>query len=144
MPLGAHVEDSETAVSVWVVAGLLFTGAVWATDALLRRRWTGGALGLCTAGLAAGTLAFTFEVLEPTWEGAPEVFLALSMGALLAASIPARQRWVLVVSGLILAGDAVVFAFDVGGRVLGVVSLLVVAGALLGLATLLRRRLQAW
>jgi hypothetical protein len=138
---------SDTGVFLWV----LIAGAHAA--AILVSRFMGQdflnlATGFVPPGLVVPFVWFISQVLDRGGAffhrfGGTEILLAIPMAALLGIAVWKRSGALLVGSSLVLSVDAIVFAFDVGGIAFGVVSLLVVAGAILGLGTYLRKRWAA-
>ena len=113
---------------------------VWGRRADIAWRWS-----LSAVAAAATAIAWIFMVEETVassfgFDGRHEVFIGLGLGAMLGVGLALRDRAMLYVAGLGLTADAVVFAFDVGGVTWGLVTLIVLSGSLIALATWLRRR----
>lgn len=104
---------------------------------------------LATAGstlLVAGTFLYVFfdfvsERID-NFAGDAEIYLALLMGVALAAGLATREKGMVLAAALVIAIDAIVFAFEVGEIIGGLVSILAVAGLLIWQAGALRRYLR--
>lgn len=100
------------------------------------------ASGLLVVAVALGVVFFYFDYDLSLGDGAPELMVGAAMAIALALAVPFRRRGALIGATVALAVDAVVFAFDVGGLLFGVLTLLAVAGALLAAAGAVRRFLE--
>ena len=139
------VSDEEAALALWF--GYAMAQLPLLAVASRKTTWPWPATSLAAATLlVAGTfLAFYFDVLEevlPDFPGDAEVYLALLMGAALAAGLALREKGMVLAAALAIAIDAIVFAFDVGELVGGLLALLAVAGLLIWQAGALRRYLR--
>lgn len=123
---------AQTALLVGVVAG----------DRMLR-----GADSALAAALAVGAVAIPFTLLLDEQASMTSELAEISLGGLmlgaLAVGVWLRHRGVAVGSAIVLGGDAVVFAFDVGGVLLGTGILLALAGVLVWQAEFLKRYLRS-
>ena len=110
-----------------------------------RTAWPWPSFTLAAAtGLVAGTFV-GFWADNVDWrpvDGTIEVVLALLMGAILAAGLWLREKGMVLAAALAIAIDSIVFAFDVGELVGGLVAILAVAGLLIWQAGSLRRYLR--
>jgi hypothetical protein len=97
---------------------------------------------LLVAGTFLGAYFDVFDEALPQFDGDVEVYVALLMGGALAAGLALRQKAMVLSSALALAIDAIVFAFDVGELIGGLLALLAVAGLLIWQAGTLRRYLK--
>lgn len=107
--------------------------------------WPATSLAAATFLLAATFLGLYFAELEqvlPGFDGDVEVYLAVLMGAALAAGLALREKGLVLAAALVVAIVAIVFAFDVGELIGGLLALLAVAGLLLWQAGALRRYLK--
>lgn len=107
--------------------------------------WPTFSLSAATLLLAGTFLGYHFEVLDeilPRFDGASEVYVAILMGLALAAGLALREKGMVLAAAFALAIDAVVFAFDVGELIGGLLALLAVAGLLIWQAGALRRYLK--
>ncbi len=133
----------DTASTLW----LLSAAALWAGTVTWNRLqappWDDEAGFSTTLSVAGAWLGFTFTVIEPSFDAAPEVFLGIMLLALLGLAILLRQRGAIFAASAALTVDAIVFAFDIGGATTGLVVLLALSACLIGVATWLRRRGQA-
>lgn len=131
-------QPNDLGVEVWVSIQALYTvglvGLRWA-----RLRWWSSAAGAASIALVVPVALFTDQVVHPRADGVAELVVALPEFALLALGIGLRSRELVICPALVIAVDAIVFAFDVGGVGFGVVALLAVAGGLVALAGLMRR-----
>ncbi|HJQ93768.1 MAG TPA: hypothetical protein VJ874_05735, partial [Candidatus Thermoplasmatota archaeon] len=107
--------------------------------------WPATSLAAATLLVAGSFLGFYFDVLEevlPGFPGDAEAYLAVLMGGCLAAGLALREKGMVLAAALAIAIDAIVFAFDVGELVGGLLALLAVAGLLIWQAGALRRYLR--
>lgn len=138
---------SDLGLTLWLLVAALHAAAIAAGVWMLRQRWLSLALAAEAIAIVLPVVLFIDDVLEPSGRspffddyGGTEILLALVESVFVAAAILRREAPLLVAAAFVISIDAVVFAFDVGGQEAGVVSLLLVAGAVLGLGTLLRNR----
>ncbi|HUR24774.1 MAG TPA: hypothetical protein VM327_02020 [Candidatus Thermoplasmatota archaeon] len=137
--------NEEAALTIWfwyAIAQLPFL-----LVASRKTSWPWPALGLATATiLVAGTfLGYYFDSLEqvfPEFPGDAEIYVAILMGAALATGLALREKGMVLAAAFAIAIDAIVFAFDVGDLVGGLLALLAVAGLLIWQASALRRYLR--
>ncbi len=107
--------------------------------------WPTFSLAAATLLLAGTFLGFYFDVVEEVFsgfDGDAEAFLALLMGLALAAGLWLREKGMVLAAALVIAIDAIVFAFDVGEIIGGLLAILAVAGLLIWQAGSLRRYLR--
>lgn len=141
----ARTADEEVALGLW----LLFALVQLPTLALATRRvsWPWPTFSLAAATLLlAGTFTGWFvdvkDDLYDGFQGDVEILLAVLMGTTLAAGLWLREKGIVLAAALVIAIDAIVFAFDVGDVVGGLLALLAVAGLLIWQAGNLRRYLR--
>ncbi|MEK6985922.1 MAG: hypothetical protein AABX89_06040 [Candidatus Thermoplasmatota archaeon] len=96
------------------------------------RAWRPLALGLALIVLVAPIILLVGDGFEQE-SLVGELVVGALYGGLLALALARRERAATIASALVIAGDAVVFGFDQGGALLGVVVLLAVAGGLIAL-----------
>jgi hypothetical protein len=129
-----HASDAEEVVATIF---LLLAGTHLAVIVVMGRAnarpWHNDIVLLTTLACAVGVVWFTFAILEPGFTGGYEVIIGVAMLLLLAVGIGIRESGMVIGAGPVLAIDAVVFAFDVGGLWTGFLTLLAVAGLLIGL-----------
>lgn len=128
--------------TAWFLAQASLLVGVVASDRLLR-----GADSALAASLAVGGVVFAFVLFLD--EQAPalssegvELALGLLMLGVLAAGVALRHRGLAVGAAIVLGVDAIVFAFDVGGVLLGTGILLALAGLLVWQAEFLKGYLR--
>lgn len=137
--------SDEAAVTTWFLFALAQLATL--TFVAQRTKWPWPSFGLASATLLlAGTfVAFYLDVghdiLSP-FDGDIEVFLALLMGLVMAAGFVLREKGAVLSSALVIAIDSIVFAFDVGELVGGLIAILAVSGLLIWQAGSLRRYLR--
>jgi len=141
MALSLLLDQEDAWSTAWLLVGLVYTASVAVLGRRLGRRWRAPVLGLCTFGVGAAVLVFTGTVLDPRLKGAYELVLGAVQLALLGAGLALREKGLVVGAALIVAIDAIVFAFDVGGLALGLSVLLATAALVLWQARGLRRYL---
>lgn len=134
---------TDAGYTVWLLLAVTHTVALLSVRVGLRRAWLSPALSLAAPALAGPSGAFADQVLDLRFDGAVELVVALPAVALLAAALRFREPGLLLGASAVLSLDAIAFAFDVGGLAVGIVVLLAVAAAVLGLATVLRKRWAA-
>ncbi|MEA3189570.1 MAG: hypothetical protein QOD77_152 [Thermoplasmata archaeon] len=130
----------DAGIMAWLAIAAVHLAALAFLRVGFKQEWVSPALGLAAVLVAAPVAVFTAEVLDLDDHGAPELAVALPAAALLALALRIRDPNLLVGAATVLAIDAIVFAFDVGGLVFGILVILAVAAAVLALATVLRRR----
>lgn len=137
--------DEELVFTIW----FLYAVAHLAVLVVATRvpKWPWPTLGLAGATLlVAGTfLGFFFDTASEridNWSGDVEVYLAMLMGVALAAGLWLREKGMVLAAALVIAIDAVVFAFEVGDIAGGLVAILAVSGLLIWQASALRRYLR--
>lgn len=96
------------------------------------RLWRPLALGLSLIALVAPIVLLIGDGFDQD-SLVGELVVGLLYGALLAGAVARQERAATIASALVIAGDAVVFGFDQGGALLGVVVLLAVAAGLIAL-----------
>ena len=135
--------DEDLAFLLWFLYALL--QVVGLAVAAKRTQWPWPTFTLAAATLlVAGTFVgfWSGNVDWRPFDGTIEVVLALLMGALLAAGLWLREKGMVLAAALAVAIDSIVFAFDVGELVGGLVAILAVAGLLIWQAGALRRYLR--
>ena len=133
----------QVAFTLWFLYSLL--QLVGLAVAAKRTSWPWPTFTLAAAtGLVAGTfVGFWSDNVD--WrpvDGTIEIVLALLMGAILAGGLWLREKGIVLAAALAIAIDSIVFAFDVGELVGGLVAILAVAGLLIWQAGSLRRYLR--
>ena len=144
-PFTFNLGDRRLGASLWLALAALHLAAVAWGRIGLGAKWLTLALGVEAVAVVPAIVAFAGDVLDPGRSafhqyGGTEILIALAESGLLAFAILRREAPLLVAAAFVISVDAVVFAFDVGGQKFGVVSLLVVSAAVLGLGTVLRKR----
>lgn len=137
--------DEELVFTVWFLYAVAHLAVLVAATRV--PKWPWPTLGLAGATLlVAGTfLGFFFDTASEridNWSGDVEAYLAILMGFALAAGLWLREKGMVLAAALVIAIDAVVFAFDVGDIAGGLVAILAVAGLLIWQAGALRRYLR--
>lgn len=137
---------SDLGLGLWLTLSIVVLVAVAGGVWLMGQRWLGLALAAQAIAIVIPFVWFVEDVLDHGRSaffdeyGGTQILLAAFEGILVAFAIARRDAPLLVAASLVISVDAVVFAFDVGGLQYGVVSLLLVAAAVLGLATYMRRK----
>lgn len=137
--------DDEAVFTIWFWFAVAQLPLLAVASRLTKWPWPTFSLAAATLLLAGTFLGYYFEVLEeilPGFDGDAEVYVAFLMGAVLAAGLYLREKGMVLAAALAIAIDAVVFAFDVGDLIGGLLALLVVAGLLIWQAGSLRRYLR--
>lgn len=141
----ARLGSEEAAFTLW----FLYAAAQLPLLLVASRRtswpWPTFSLAAATLLLAGTFLGFYFDVLSehtPRFDGEAEVLVAVLMGATLGVGLWMREKGMVLASAFAIAVDAIVFAFDVGEVVGGLLALLAVAGLLIWQAGTLRRYLR--
>lgn len=133
----------DVAFTIWFAYALVQVAFLTAASRLTRWPWPTFTLAAATLLLAGSFVGFWSDMVEwRPFDGHLEVMLALLMGATLAAGLVLREKGLVLASALVVAIDAVVFAFDVGEVIGGLVAILAVAGLLIWQAGALRRYLR--
>lgn len=101
------------------------------------------ASGLLVVALAVSVIMFYFDYDLDLGNGGAELVVGAVLLVAVGLGVAFLRRGVLVGATGGLAIDAVVFAFDVGGLLFGVLTLLAVSGALLAAASAVRRYLES-
>ncbi len=138
-------QTEEIAFGSWFAIAALQMVALAAVGRLRRQSWSGTALGLSTLLMAGTFLGYYFDAIDEKvadFQGDAEIFLAALMGAAMAAGLALREKGMVVAAALVIAIDAIVFSFDVGEVIGGLVSILAVAGLLIWQAGNLRKYLK--
>ena len=133
------------ATTAWFLIAAVQLVTLTLQGRIARRAWSATAIGLATLLLAGTFLGYYFQVAEgplPDFDGDAEAFVAVLMGAAMAVGLWFREKGMVLASAAVLAVDAVVFAFDVGELVGGLVTILAMAGLLIWQAGFLRRYLR--
>lgn len=137
--------DDDAALTIWFWYALAQLPLLVVASKKTAWPWPTFSLAAATLLLAGTFLGYYFEVLQevlPRFDGDAEVYLAFLMGGVLALGLALREKGMVLAAALAVAIDAIVFAFDVGELVGGLVALLAVAGLLLWQAGTLRRYLR--
>jgi hypothetical protein len=141
----ARLADEEAAFTIWFWYAVAQLPLLAVASRKTRWPWPNMSLAAATLLVAGSFLGYYFDVLEevlPDFPGDAEVFVAMLMGAALAAGLALREKGMVLAAALAIAIDAIVFAFDVGELVGGLLALLAVAGLLIWQAGSLRRYLR--
>jgi hypothetical protein len=135
--------DEDVAFTIWFAYALVQVALLTGASRMTRWPWPTFTLAAATLLLAGSFVGFWSDMVEwRPFDGHLEVALALLMGATLAVGLVLREKGLVLASALVIAIDAVVFAFDVGEVVGGLVAILAVAGLLIWQAGALRRYLR--
>ena len=141
----ARIADEEAAFTIWFGYAMAQLPLLAVSSRKTAWPWPTMSLAAATLLVAGTFLGFYFDVLEevlPGFPGDAEVYVALLMGAALAIGLMLREKGIVLAAALAIAIDAIVFAFDVGDLVGGLLALLAVAGLLIWQAGALRRYLR--
>lgn len=141
----ARAANEDAAFLFWFVWAALQLPFLVAASKRTAWPWPTFSLAAATLLLAGTFLGFYFDVVEEVFNGFAgdaEVFLAGLMGLALAAGLVLREKGMVLAAALVVAIDAIVFAFDVGQIIGGLVAILAVAGLLIWQAGSLRRYLR--
>ncbi|MFA5944549.1 MAG: hypothetical protein WC876_08805 [Candidatus Thermoplasmatota archaeon] len=141
----ARFADEGAAFGLWFGYALAQLPILVAGSRLAKWPWPTFAVAGATLLLAGTFLGFYFDVVDdfsPQFDGDVEVYLAVLMGACLVAGLLLREKGLVLASALVIAIDAIAFAFDVGEIVGGLIAILTVAGLLIWQAGSLRRYLR--
>ncbi|MBW3582145.1 MAG: DUF2157 domain-containing protein [Euryarchaeota archaeon] len=114
---------------MWVVAQAGLLVLLVAVDRFLRQEDGIVPTAAAIVALAVSSALFFEEVVEQT--ETIEILLGVAMIALIAIGIPLRHRGLVTGAVIVLSVDAIVFAFDAGNVITGIVVLLGVAAVLL-------------
>lgn len=135
--------DEDIAFTLWFGYGVAQVAILTAAARMTRWPWPTFTLAAATLLLAGSFVGFWSDMVEwRPFDGLLEVMLAVLMGATLATGLVLREKGLVLASALVIAIDAVVFAFDVGEVIGGLVAILAVAGLLIWQAGNLRRYLR--
>lgn len=131
------------AFTLWFLYALLQVLGLAVASRQAKWPWPTFTLAAATL-LVAGTFVgfWSDNVDWRPFDGTIEAVLALLMGALLGAGLWLREKGMVLAAALAIAIDSIVFAFDVGELVGGLVAILAVAGLLIWQAGALRRYLR--
>ena len=129
--------------TAWFLAQAALLAGVVASDRMLRGADSGLAGALAVGGVAFSFVLFLDETASTLTSEGAELALGALMLAVLGVGVWLRHRGVAVGAAIVVGGDAVVFAFDVGGVLLGTGILLALAGVLVWQAEFLKRVLRA-
>lgn len=121
---------------VWL-AGLVLLARV---DENGPHPWVDPVLTIATAALVAPTIGVLYDVVDLSDSEAVELALGAVQLAWIFLGLAIRQRGLVIGGAAVLTVDALVFAFDVGGLLLGMGALIATAIGLLVLASALRGR----
>lgn len=110
---------------------------------MIAARWRPEALAVATIGLVPGVVMFSIEILSLDFTGSAELVLGAVMLAILWAGIALKERGMVVGAAAVIAVDAIVYAFDIGGVLTGVGVLVVTAAVMLWQAERIRRYFRA-
>lgn len=141
----ARTVNEDTATLVWFLYAVAQLPILVMASRATKWPWPTFSLAAGTLLVAGSFLAFFFNVGEevlPDFDGDAEVYLALLMGGALAAGLVLREKGMVLAAALAIAIDAIVFAFDVGEVIGGLLAILAVAGLLIWQAGSLRRYLR--
>jgi hypothetical protein len=141
----ARVADEEAALTIWFWYAIAQLPLLAVASRKTTWPWPTMSLAAATLLVAGTFLGYYFDVLEevlPDFPGDAEVYVAVLMGAALAIGLALREKGMVLAAALAIAIDAIVFAFDVGDLVGGLLALLAVAGLLIWQAGALRRYLR--
>jgi hypothetical protein len=141
----ARVADEDAAFTIWFWYAVAQLPLLAVSSRKTTWPWPTMGLAAATLLVAGSFLGYYFDVLDevlPRFPGDAEVYLAVLMGAALAAGLTLREKGIVLAAALAIAIDAIVFAFDVGDLVGGLLALLAVAGLLIWQAGALRRYLR--
>ncbi len=122
-----------------VVASLVLAGTIVWTR-MQELKWEMEGLGATTLAAAIAWITVVTESIEPSFDGGYEVVIAIGLAVLIGLGVLLKERVIIFVSGIAMAIDAIVFAFDIGGPTTGLLVLLGMAAGLIAVATWMRRR----
>ncbi len=125
---------------IWASLATAWLVALAVINVVKRETLPNVALALAVVGLTPSYVMYLLEGFDPSFRGGIEIFLGIAMLAILMAGLAIRERGIVVGAAVVLAVDAIVFAFDVGGLALGLSVLIGTAIALLVLAATVLRR----
>jgi hypothetical protein len=137
--------SDELAMAAWFALAAAQLATLVLQGRIARRPWSATAIGLATLLLAGTFLGFYFETADdslPQFAGDAEVYVAVLMAALMAVGLWLKEKGMVLACALVVAIDAIVFAFDVGELIGGLIAILAVAGLLIWQAGSLRRYLR--
>jgi hypothetical protein len=138
-------QPTRAGATLYLLLAAAYLGGLGYARQRLGRQWP-GATGVAALAFVV-PLGFFLDAVVLRGnvpQGSIQILIAVGEGLLLAAGFGLRDRALVVGASIGVAGAAVAFAFDVGGPVLGVVVLLLVAAALVGLAFAVRRDGSWW
>ncbi len=143
MAIEVSILRDDSGAIAWAVIAFVMLLLWVAAGRLLDKPWRHRVNGLATMAYTVPFVVMLFEVSErPVVDGFAELALGGVMLLLILAASFLRERGVLVGAVLVLAVDAIVYAFDVGGATVGVIVLVATAVGLLFQAGALRRYLS--
>lgn len=122
---------SRLAAAVYAIAGVAWLVAALVLGKALRSPWRNEVLATASLGVATCAIAFSHGVLSMTSSTKVELAVGVAMGVLFATGLVAREKGLIFGAGLMLVIDALVFAFDLGGYLTGVILLVLLAAAVL-------------
>lgn len=134
--------SDEVAFTVWFTYAVIQLVWLVIIGRMAKWPWPTTSLAAATLLLAGTFLGLWFDVISERFvgfQGDIEVFLAILMGAVMVAGLVFKEKGMVLAAALVLAIDSVVFAFDVGQLLGGLVAILAVAALLIWQAGNLRR-----
>jgi hypothetical protein len=141
----ARAADEELAFGLWFAFALVQVPSLAYASRRTAWPWPTFSLAAATLLLGGTFVGWYLDVADDFiggFDGDAEVYLALLMGSALGAGLYLREKGLVLAAALVIAIDAVVFAFDVGEVVGGLVAILAVAALLIWQAGNLRRYLR--
>jgi hypothetical protein len=141
----ARSSDESAAFGLWFGYAVGQLPVLVAGSRLAKWPWPSFGVSGATLLLAGSFLGWYFDVVDdvlPGFDGDAEVYVAFLMAICLVAGFLLREKGMVLAAALVVAIDSIVFAFDVGEIVGGLIAILAVAGLLLWQAGSLRRYLR--
>lgn len=141
--LTAYDLVAEVASTTFLVLAAAWLAFVFGFGRMIAARWRAEALAVATIGLTPGVVMFTLEVLALDFRGAAELVLGAVMIGVLWAGIASKEKGMVVGAAAVIAVDAIVYAFDIGGVITGVGVLVATAAVMLWQGERIRKFVRA-
>jgi hypothetical protein len=127
----ASTLDEEPGMTVWFLLSMLAFAGIWLAK---ERSWTPISKVLASLSVIASWFAFVIGVIDPSFDGGLSLTFSAGMILMVALVVWQKESGATLAFGLALTAGLVAFAFEAGGPIPGVISLISLSAAFLFLS----------